>query len=59
VAAVAVTRQAPPGLPAALAAAATAERRAALARPGPPIQAAAVVAVDEASPSVVPALMAG
>jgi hypothetical protein len=41
-----------------LAAAATAERRAALARPGPPIQAAVVVAVAEAAASALPALMA-
>jgi hypothetical protein len=42
-----------------LAAAATAaERRAALAKPGPPIQAAVVAAVAEAPASVVPALMA-
>jgi hypothetical protein len=59
VAAVAATRQAPPGLPAAWAAAATAGHKTALARPGPPIQAVVAVAVAEALPApALPALMA-
>jgi hypothetical protein len=57
--AVAATRQAPPGLPAAWAAAATAGHKTALARPGPPIQAEVAVAVAEVLAASAPlALMA-
>ena len=59
VAAVAATRQAPPGLPAAWAAAAMAGHKTALARPGPPIQAEVAVAVVEVLAASAPlALMA-